>query len=274
MSMNGCERWNIVWMGAAVALAGLAGCGDDDGGRTDGGGGSDAGGDRPDAGGGRMDGGPPHDGGGPTDGGPAPDGATSGGGDAHRGEVFFVEGFEDGDFTGRGWYDESAAALTTAEHHAGASAWECRFAMGATTCPGRPGRHMIPDAESVYLSYWVKYDASWVGSGHPYHPHEFHFVTNLDDRYVGPAHTHLTTYIEDVALRPRLAIQDSANTDLGCILRNDDMIVGCGGDFATYPFTEMRSVSSCNGLAGDLDGRDCFPNGDGTWYSSRYWDAP
>src|SRR3989449_8148514 len=45
---------------------------------------------------------------------------------------------------------------------------------------------------SVYLSYWVKYSANWVGSGQPYHPHEFLFLTNEDGAYIGPSATHLT----------------------------------------------------------------------------------
>jgi hypothetical protein len=125
---------------------------------------------------------------------------------------------------------------------------------------------------AVCLSFWVKYSADWVGSGQPYHPHEFHFITNQDDMFVGPASTRLTTYIEQVGGVPRLAIQDSLNVDPACILRNDDSFVGCDGDFDSYPFTEMRSAAACNGLLGDLDGRDCFDNG-GYWYSARFVDA-
>ena len=36
-------------------------------------------------------------------------------------------------------------------------------------------------------------------------------------------------------------------------------------------FTEDRSVAACNGIVGDLDGKDCFDNG--YWYSSRSWFA-
>jgi hypothetical protein len=68
-----------------------------------------------------------------------------------------------------------------------------------------------------------------------------------------------------------LALQDGKNDDLNCLLRNDDSFVGCNGDFQSYAFTENRSVCACNGIVGDLDGRDCFDNGDGTWYSSRSW---
>ena len=123
------------------------------------------------------------------------------------------------------------------------------------------------------MSFWIKFSANWVGSGKAYHPHMFHFINDLDDAYVGPAHTYLTTYTEVVAGKAVLALQDSKNDDLGCLLKNDDTFVGCNGDVASYPFTENRSVASCNGLVGQVDGRDCFPNGDGTWYSSRSWSA-
>src|SRR5689334_13008270 len=145
---------------AFLGMLALAGCGDDDG-VTPGpdAGGRDAAMTEPDASC-RCDSGTPG-----TDGGvPATDAGPPGmGGAAYRGELFFTEGFEAGDFPSRGWYDDSPAVLSDTEHMVGASSFECRFAPGAMTCPGRPGRHMIPDANSVYLSFWVKYSASWVG---------------------------------------------------------------------------------------------------------------
>ena len=191
------------------------------------------------------------------------------------GTILFQESFEDGDFASRGWYDGSSGALSAAEHVPGsASSFECAFAMGASSCSGgKPARHKFTPSESVYLSFHIKFSDDWVGSGKPYHPHMFHFLTDLDMDYVGPSHTFLTTYTEVVNGAALLALQDSKNVDLNCILENDDTFVGCNGDFDTYSFTEARSVCSCNGIAGDLDGRDCFPNGDGTWYSSRAWRA-
>lgn len=205
------------------------------------------------------------------------DAGTAMGGAAYRGTVFFTEGFEDSNLNARGWYDHGAAVLEATEHApvaGSASSFRCHFTRGATTCPGRPGRHALTDSESVYFSYWVQYTPGWVGSGHPYHPHEFHFLTNQDGRFTGPSSSHLTTYIENVGLVPRLALQDALNVDTGCVLRNDDSFVGCRGSFATYPFTEMRSVASCNGLVGDLDERDCYMTGAGAWYSTRGWAAP
>jgi len=113
-----------------------------------------------------------------------------------------------------------------------------------------------------------------IGSGRPYHPHEFVFMTNKDGPYIGPAGTHLTTYVEQLAGLPRLGLQDLLNVDTRCILRNDGSFVGCNGDFATFRFSEQRSVAACNGMVGDLDQHDCFPTGAGKWYSSRVWDAP
>jgi hypothetical protein len=189
------------------------------------------------------------------------------------GTILFEEKFDDDAFDGRGWYDGPGGVIDTSEHAPGsASSYRCDFAVSATTCTaGKPARHLITASETVYMGFWLKFSSNWVGSGRAYHPHMFHFINDLDSQYVGPAHTYLTTYTEVVGGRALLALQDSKNVDLGCIIRNNDTIVGCNGDATTYPFTENRSVCSCNGLAGDLDGRDCFSNGNGTWYSSRSW---
>jgi hypothetical protein len=200
-------------------------------------------------------------------------GGSSAGDIPGGGTLLFEEPFEDTDYAGRGWYDGPSGTLDTAEHIAGSSrAYECAFQTGATSCTGgKPARHKFPASPSVYLSFHIKFSTNWVGSGLAYHPHMFHFINDRDGDYVGPAHSYLTTYTEVVGGRALLALQDSKNVDLNCILRNNDTFVGCNGDFNTYPFTEDRSACSCNGLAGDLDGRDCFSNGNGTWYSARTW---
>jgi hypothetical protein len=186
-----------------------------------------------------------------------------------------VEPFEDADFESRGWYDAPRGDLSGAEHIPNSTnSFECFFEQGATGCRGgTPGRHEFEETETVHLSYWVKYSANYVGSQRPYHPHEFHFVTNKDDRYVGPSNSHLTTYTEQVGGVVRIALQDSLNNDMNCILLNNDSFVGCNGDFDSYVFSEARSVCSCNGLIGDLDGRDCYSTGGG-YYSARFWDSP
>ncbi len=197
-----------------------------------------------------------------------------GDGSCTPGALLFCEGFDDADLAGRGWYDGPAGTIDP-DAYSGAGAFACQFDPGATGCSGgHPARHPVAPTASVWLSFWIRHSADWIGSGKPYHPHQFHFVTNVDDDFVGPAGTHLTTYVEAVGDTPRLAIQDLLNVDSNCVLRNDDSFVGCNGDYATYAFTEMRSAAACNGLLGALDGRDCFDAGGGQWYSARYWDSP
>ena len=169
---------------------------------------------------------------------------------AGGGTVLISEPFEDQDYASRGWYDSPGFSLTEAEHAPGNStrAVEFRFEQGATKPTVGGGRILFPETESVYLSYWVKYSSNWTGSNKPYHPHEFHFVTNADSMWVGPAFTHLTTYIEDNEGVPLLAIQDGENIDQTQI----------GVDLSEV--TELRGIAGCNG---STDGYpdDCYVNG-------------
>ncbi|MGH7532292.1 MAG: fibronectin type III domain-containing protein, partial [Gemmatimonadales bacterium] len=141
-------------------------------------------------------------------------GTTSGGA---GGAVLLQEGFEDGSLASRGWYDNTALAVTSAQHHDGSSALEAHFLAGATTPTwGGAARHLFTPSNSVYLSYWVKYSPNWVGSGAIYHPHEFLFLTTEDGAYVGPSSTHLTTYVEHNYQNggiPVLDMQDGSNID-------------------------------------------------------------
>lgn len=195
----------------------------------------------------------------------------------YRGEILFVEKFDDASLETRGWYDVDQPRITKTQKAPGSrSSFECRFARGQSECTGGvPGRHLFTALDELYFSYWVRYDSNWIGSGKPYHPHEFYFMTTANDKWVGPAFTRLTVYVEQLAGRPRVALQDAANVDPDCILRNDDSLVGCAGHtIDTYPFGENRSVAACNGLAGPVDGRDCYSLGGGRWYSARFWHGP
>jgi hypothetical protein len=188
------------------------------------------------------------------------------------GTILFEEPFDDNNFASRGWYDAPSGAISTAEHVAGSPAsFECTFASSAVRCSGgRPARHKFPETQSVYLSFHLKFSGNWVGSDKPYHPHMFHFLTNLDDDFVGPANSFLTTYAEVTQGHALLSLQDSKNVDSNCILRGNDVVVGCNGNFNSYKFTEKRSVAACNGILGDLDRRTCY-DADGYWYSARSW---
>src|SRR5688572_928631 len=113
--------------------------------------------------------------GGSADAPPRPDGDIAGGG-----TLIFEEPFEDTDYMGRGWYDGPSGALSDVEHITGSTrSFECAFAVGATGCTGgMPARHPVVPTPTVYLSLWIKFSDNWVGSGRPYHPHMFHFVTD------------------------------------------------------------------------------------------------
>lgn len=177
--------------------------------------------------------------------------------------VFFSEGFEDGGFGARGWYDNLQLITTDDRAYAGARSLEVRFPAGATTPVwGGAVRHGFPASETVYVSYRVRYGEGWVGSERLYHPHEFQLLTNRDDRWTGPATTHLTAYVETTVregrLLPVLGLGDRRNIDTSRI----------GVDLTGV--TEARAVAGCNG---ETDGHEtgCYEVGGGVWGNEKKW---
>lgn len=177
-------------------------------------------------------------------------------------QILFTEDFEDNSFTSRGWYDNNKLYVTNSEHIAGSKcAIEFRFLQGARTpTTGGGVRRKFTASESVYLSYWVKYSANWEGSNRPYHPHEFHFITNVDGDYIGPAATHLTTYIEQNECTPMLSIQDALNIDETRIGQN------------LFGITENRAIAGCNGSSDRYTTGDCYLSGS-THRNGKSWKA-
>ncbi|MBI5326332.1 MAG: T9SS type A sorting domain-containing protein [Ignavibacteriae bacterium] len=160
--------------------------------------------------------------------------------------ILFHESFDDANYTTRGWYDSPKFNLDSTDFigNSGSSA-KFTFLQGERT-PKAGGRIQFTPSEEVYLSYRVKYSANYVGSKKPYHPHEFQFVTNENDKWVGPAYTHLTTYIEHNGGKPILAIQDGDNVDENNI----------GVDLKDI--TENRAVAGCNGSSDEYPAGDCY----------------
>lgn len=164
--------------------------------------------------------------------------APSGGG-----TLLLTENFEDASIGPRGWYDNTSALISTAEHIAGSTASAQYHYLQGQQQPTTGGaqRHKFTPTTSLYVSYYVKYTANWVGSGQTYHPHEFYAMTNLDDDYNGPANAYMTVYMEQNYQnggKPALYIQDnkSINTTSGALPNN---LVNSG---------ENRSTSGCNGI--------------------------
>jgi len=179
--------------------------------------------------------------------------------------LLFQESFDDPNLASRGWYDLPDAGITsisTAEHIPGSTAsLEIDFGQGQVTpVPDMAARHLFTASESVYLRYWVKYSANWVGSGHSYHPHELYFLTSEDPQYVVPAYTHLTTYIEHNYQNGGFAVlaaQDAANIDESRV----------GQDLTGI--TENRAACGCNGNTDGTPG-DCYLSGT-LHYNGKEW---
>jgi hypothetical protein len=175
--------------------------------------------------------------------------------------ILFQEGFENASLNLRGWYDNTTPLLSTAEHVTGsASSIEYKFNQAATApTAGSALRHKFQPSDSVYLSYWVKYSANWVGSQKLYHPHEFHFLTTLDPDWSGLSFTSLTAYVEQTGGTPVIQIQDGLNVDQTKIGVN------------LTALTESRGVAGCNGSS-DGYPDSCYSNGT-AYTNEKKWKA-
>jgi hypothetical protein len=175
--------------------------------------------------------------------------------------AFFREGFETPDLAGRGWYDSTRPLLSREHAGSGGGSIEYRFAAGATKpTAGSPLRRKFPPSDSLYLSYSVRYSENWVGSQKPYHPHEFHVLTTMDDDWAGLSFTHLTVYVEQNGGTPLIAIQDGRNVDQTQIGKN------------LTAATERRGVAGCNGSS-DGYPDNCYRAAEG-YVNEKKWKAP
>lgn len=180
------------------------------------------------------------------------------------GTILLTEGFDDAQVGARGWYDNTSPAISATEQRAGAGALQMAFNAGATS-PVKGGalRHKFTPTDRVFLRYWVKYSANFVGSGTTYHPHELHFLTNVDTDWIGPSATHLTLYVEHTWQAaggvPRLNMGDALNIDATKV----------GQDLSAV--TENRAAAGCNG---NTDGypTSCYQSG-AQWRNGKQWDA-
>jgi hypothetical protein len=176
--------------------------------------------------------------------------------------ILFDEPFEDTNWKSRGWYDGPRMVITPNEHVEGSTAacvwhWASKGAIGPAGGSGG-ARVLFTPVDDVTLSFHIKHSDNWEWTGVPWHPHEFQFVTDVDDIYVGPGLTHLTLYVEAVNGVPRVAIQDGLNIDESQI----------GEDLVNT--TENRSVAGCNGDSDGHGNDDCYSYGDGH-LNGKFW---
>jgi len=173
--------------------------------------------------------------------------------------TIFQENFDDANFASRGWYDGNTGTVDTNNHISGSTAsLICHFLQGGTNCNPADGmyalRHKFTPTSSIYMSYWVKHSANWVGSGKSYHPHMFILLTNLNDDYAGPAYSHLGAYVEENQGYPQLVIQDGQNIDETKI----------GVDLTSI--SENRSIAGCNGNQSvGQNQNECYASGSVHW---------
>ncbi len=179
----------------------------------------------------------------------------------HRGEVLVVEGFDDGEWIERGWYDDPAGTIVEG---VSGGAFEC-IMSGAEPCE-RPGRIAFPPQDTVYVSYWIRFSAEYELEQEVV---QLFILTDVDRQYIGPAISSLTVTFSQLGERAQVGLIDSANVDLDCVLLNDGSFQGCDGSFEDYQFTEARSVNACNGIVGNPTQTSCSPNDFGGFYSFR-----
>ena len=74
-------------------------------------------------------------------------------------------------------------------------------------------RRLFRPSDTVYVRFFIKLSPGWGWTGRSYHPHLMHFLTTENDKYHGPAASHLTLYIEPQEGRLRLAAQDIQNRE-------------------------------------------------------------
>ena len=128
--------------------------------------------------------------------------------------VLFRESFDDSLLIQRGWYDGDRFTISDAQPHAGKGCIEYKWNAGTTTPSNSSGiRHLFEPTETVYLRFYIRLSRGWGWSGRSYHPHLMHFMTTENEKYHGPAASHLTVYIEPQDGKLRLAAQDIQNKD-------------------------------------------------------------
>lgn len=137
--------------------------------------------------------------------------------------LLFREAFDDDQLLARGWYDGNRFRISRdnlrpeADADAPgtpAGAIEYHWPAKATVPDSSSGlRRLFEPGESVYVRYHIRLSKGWQWTGRGYHPHLSHFLTTENDRYAGPAASHLTTYLEPWNGKLRLAAQDIQNKD-------------------------------------------------------------
>jgi hypothetical protein len=185
--------------------------------------------------------------------------------------TLFTESFQDNNLSARGWYDNTNHGTIVSGGQSG-NCLQWAWTSGQTT-PANGGsiRKKFTPTDSLYVSFYVKFQSTWRGSQQPYHPHMIYIPSNLDPEYCPLASNYLSTYIEAVSdvgspytIRPMTGMQDNLRVNSSC----------AGGPPCNMTtITENRSVTFCNGCKAGADcGQEgiCYNDGS-SWYSVNIW---
>lgn len=128
--------------------------------------------------------------------------------------LLFRESFDDPRLLERGWYDGNSFLISDQQPYAGKGCLEYRWEAGGTRPANSSGiRRLFEGSETIYLRCYLRLSPDWSWTGRPYHPHLMHFMTTENEKFRGPAASHLTVYIEPWNGKLRLAAQDIQNHD-------------------------------------------------------------
>lgn len=128
--------------------------------------------------------------------------------------ILFKEDFEDAKLQARGWYDLSKVQLSSNQPKSGTKCVEYGWQERGTV-PSTSGgmRRLFTPSDTVYLKVHIRLSQGWGWTERGYHPHLMHFMTTENQKFHGPAASHLTVYIEPWNGKLRLAAQDIQNKD-------------------------------------------------------------
>jgi hypothetical protein len=126
----------------------------------------------------------------------------------------FSEGFDDPQLLERQWYDGSRFTISDLHPRAGKGCIEYLWKDKSTNPANSSGiRRLFEPTNTVYLRYYIKLSKGWGWTNRDYHPHLIQFLTTENEKFAGPAATHLTVYVEPWNGRLRLAATDIQNKD-------------------------------------------------------------
>lgn len=126
--------------------------------------------------------------------------------------VLFCESFTDAAMDVRSWYDGKEVRIVPSGAQGSCIEYEWLDGGGSVTGSSAK-RHLFEATDEVFIRFYLRLSKGWGWSGRSYHPHLTHFMTTENEKWHGPAASHLTLYIEPVNGKLRLAAQDIQNKD-------------------------------------------------------------